>query len=125
MDGSKRILVVDDEAGIRTLLFDVLSGEGFHVTLARDGQESLDQMENQRFDLLITDLNMPRIDGMELLKIMKREGRSERVIVMTGNSSNWPINGADIPPVISQLNKPFNIPIFLEIVTSALTQAEA
>ena len=51
------ILVTDDEEGIRNLLFDVLSNKGFRVTLAKDGQDSLNQMKRRRFDLLITDIN--------------------------------------------------------------------
>jgi CheY-like chemotaxis protein len=62
----KDIPVVDDEIGIRNLLFEVLSNEGFKVTPAKDGKESLGHMQKHRFDLLITDINMPRLDGIEL-----------------------------------------------------------
>ncbi len=120
MDGLKKILVVDDEVGIRRLLSDVLSSFGFKVTLAKDGQDSLDQMQDHRFDLLITDINMPRLDGIQLLKRMKRAGRTEKVIVMTGNPLNQSLDGEDYPPVFTQLNKPFRIPNFLDAVTSAL-----
>jgi CheY-like chemotaxis protein len=120
MNGLKSILVVDDEVTIRSLLADVLSSVGFDVTLAKDGQESLDQMEDNRFDLLITDINMPRLDGIELLKRMKRSGRQEKVIVMTGNVFDNSLTKEDLPPVHTQLRKPFRIPNFLEAVTSAL-----
>ncbi len=120
MDRLKKILVVDDEVSIRSLLADVLSSFGFKVTLAEDGQDSLDQMQDRRFDLLITDINMPRLDGIQLLKRMKRAGREEKVIVMTGNPLNQSLDGEDIPPVFTQLSKPFRIPNFLDAVTSAL-----
>ena len=68
----KKILVVDDDADIRNHLFDVLSDEGFKVTVAKDGRESLKQMKTRRFDLLITDMHMPHMDGIELLKRMKK-----------------------------------------------------
>jgi len=61
-------MVVDDEAGIRNLLSDVLTAEGFKVTLAKNGKDSLKQMKNRRFDLLITDINMPGLDGIDLLR---------------------------------------------------------
>lgn len=118
----KKILVVDDEAGIRSLLFDVLSGEGFKVTLARDGEDSLDQLKKGRFDLLITDVNMPRLDGIELLKRMKRAGRRERVIIMSGRSMDQHDLNGDLPQVFTTLQKPFRIPKFLDAVTSALAQ---
>ena len=101
MNKSKEVLLVDDEAGIRTLLFDALSGEGFKVTLAKDGQESLDRLENNRFDLLITDIRMPRLDGIGLLRKMKRAGRKERVIIMTGKPLDLTLLGADTLPVFA------------------------
>ena len=118
----KKILVVDDEVGIRKLLFDALSREGFTVTLAKDGQDSLDQMQNRRFDLLITDINMPRLDGIELLKKMKATGRKEKVIVMTGNTANQSLIVGDMPPVFTLLEKPFQINNFLDVVASAFTR---
>lgn len=122
MSKLKKILVVDDEVGIRNLLFDVLSSRGFNVTLAKDGRDSLNHMQNRRFDLLITDINMPRIDGMELLKRMKKAGRRERVIVMTASPVKRSSFGADIHPVFTMLQKPFQMHSFLEVVSSALTQ---
>lgn len=122
MARAKKILVVDDEAGIRNLLFDALSSEGFNVSLAKDGQDSLDQMENRRFDLLITDINMPCVDGIELLKRMKKAGRKERVIIMTGKPVSHRLLEGDIPPVFTQLNKPFPMNSLLEVVISALSR---
>ncbi|MBW1721173.1 MAG: response regulator [Deltaproteobacteria bacterium] len=116
----KNILVVDDEAGIRSLLFEVLSNEGFRVTLAKDGKDSLDQMERTRFDLLITDMDMPGLSGMELLRRMKREGRKEKVIVMSGRPLDQEDLGRDVQPVFRTLQKPFPLDNFLEVVASAL-----
>jgi two-component system response regulator (stage 0 sporulation protein F) len=124
MARTKKILVVDDEAGIRNLLFDVLSSEGFNVSLAKDGQDSLDQMENRRFDLLITDINMPCVDGIELLKRMKKAGRKERVIIMTGKSVSHRLLEEDMPPVFTQLNKPFPMNSLLEVVISSLSRPD-
>ena len=68
MDRLKKILVVEDERGIRCLLWEVLSKEGFEVLLAKDGQESLSQLEEGSFDLVITDIKMPRVDGIKMLR---------------------------------------------------------
>jgi len=64
MAKAEKILVVDDERGIRYLLSDVLSDAGFEVSMAKDGQESLDQLKGNRFALVVTDINMPRLDGI-------------------------------------------------------------
>ena len=125
MEDHKRILVVDDEANIRELLFDVLSGKGFNVTLAKDGIESLNHMSGRRFDLLITDIDMPGLDGLKLLKMMKKNGRREKVIVMTGRSARGLKLGCDMQPVFRMLEKPFNIEKFLTAVSSALRDKAA
>jgi DNA-binding NtrC family response regulator len=116
----KKIMVVDDEAGIRALLFEALAEEGFKVTLAKDGKDSLKQMRNRRFDLLITDINMPHIDGIELLRKMKRAGRKEKVILMTGEPIDQSRLNKEIQPVFDQLKKPFRMNKFLQVVSSAL-----
>jgi DNA-binding NtrC family response regulator len=121
----KKILVVDDEAGIRELLFDVLSSSGFKVTLAKDGIDSLEVMQKRNFDLLITDVHMPRLDGIGLLKRMKRAGRRERVIVMSGSPTQRSWGLEDAPPVYTQLSKPFPLDSFLDVVSSALAQPKA
>ena len=77
-------MIVDDEAGIRDLLSEALSEKGFDVTSAKDGRESLRYMRKIAFDLLITDINMPNLNGIELLKRMKTAGRKEKVVIMTG-----------------------------------------
>ena len=118
----KKILVVDDEVGIRNILFDALSSEGFKVTVAKDGMDSLDQMQKRRFDLLITDINMPRLDGIALLRKMKEAGRKEKVIIMTGKPVDRSLLVEDIPPVFTQLEKPFQINNFLAAVTLALAR---
>ena len=120
MDSLRKILVADDEVGVRNLLFEFLSSEGFKVTLARDGQESLERMKNARFDLLITDMDMPRLNGMELLKKMKRAGRRETVIIMSARPVDQMQLGLDLPDVFTRLRKPFRLKYFLEVVVSAL-----
>lgn len=124
MPGAKKIMVVDDEAGIRNLLYDVLSEEGFLVTLAKDGEDSLKQMRKNKYDLVITDINMPRLGGLELIRRMKREGRKEKIIVMTGNTSDLRKDEKEIPKVVALLNKPFQMNLFLEVVSSALTSKD-
>jgi DNA-binding response OmpR family regulator len=121
MSQHKRILVVDDEAMIRNLLFEVLSEQGFQVTLAKDGRDSLKQMENDRFDLLITDIHMPHLNGIEMLRQMKLDKRREKVIVISGLADDAAdLEGKDIPPVFALLPKPFRIKRFLDTVAAVL-----
>ncbi len=116
----KEIMVVDDEAGIRNLLSEALAEEGFSVTLARDGEDSLNQMKNRKFDLLITDINMPCINGLELLRLMKKAKRREKVILMSGNPIDSSKLGRGTQPVFDRLQKPFRMNHLLRVVSSAL-----
>lgn len=125
MNANKEILVADDDFGLRDLLSEVLSTSGFHVTLAKDGVDSLDQMRNHRFDLLITDVRMPGLTGLEVLKRMKEEGRDETVIVMTGDPIRHSQLGKDLQPVHTLLQKPFRLRSFLDVVNSALSRSAA
>jgi CheY-like chemotaxis protein len=115
----KKILVVDDEAMIRDFLFDLLSDRGFKVTLAKDGRESLKQMKKGRFDLLITDIQMPHLDGIEMLKRMKKDKRREKVIVISGMAGDQvDLGGKDILPIFAMLHKPFRVNRFLDTVAA-------
>jgi len=117
---TKKVLVVDDEKGIRFLLSEILLSQGFEVSLAKDGQESLAKLEEDHFDLVVTDINMPRLDGVSMIKNMKKSGRSEKVIIMTGNPSDHRLSDPEIPHGITQLLKPFGIENFMNVVLSAI-----
>jgi diguanylate cyclase (GGDEF)-like protein len=67
VDGHVRILVVDDEEMLRDMLFDMLSNTGYKVKTAKDGQEAISQIEKEPFEIVITDLKMPGMSGIELL----------------------------------------------------------
>ncbi|MCD4718094.1 MAG: response regulator [Desulfobacterales bacterium] len=122
MSKAEKILVVDDERGIRYLLSDVLSDAGFEVSIARDGQESLDQLEENRFDLVITDINMPRLDGIEMLKRMKLAGRKEKVIIMTANLLDLTFEEEEVPHVVKKFQKPFIIESLLDVVIAEMAE---
>ncbi len=66
-----QILIVDDSRSIRELLTSVLHGAGFNVTSAEDGEDGLNVAKSNKFDLVITDINMPVMDGIELLKSLR------------------------------------------------------
>ena len=116
-----KVLVVDDEKGIRFLLSEALLHRGFEVSLARDGQESLEKLEKNHFDLVITDINMPRLDGVSMLKSMHETGREEKIIIMTGNPSDQRLMDKGLPKVVTHLHKPFGMEKFLNVVMGATT----
>ena len=68
-----RILIVDDEESIRSILSRYLGMKGYEVVTAKDGMSALDQLKEDPYDLVLTDLKMPNLDGRELLKLMSEQ----------------------------------------------------
>ena len=81
MAQQKQLLVIDDEENLRHLLRSLLEKEGYDVCLAADGQEALVFLEQQDFDIILCDLRMPRMDGMEFLK--QAAGRTSTATIIT------------------------------------------
>lgn len=107
MEEKKKILVVDDDPGIRDSLFAFLSRSGYEVSLTQDGQHALDMLPKIRPDLIILDVMMPRLDGRETLRRLRREGSWLPVILLTqvGEATERAMaleEGAD-----DYINKPF------------------
>src|SRR3972149_5661858 len=121
------LLVVDDEGSIREALSETLSGEGFLVETAANGQEALDKMEKVKFSLIITDMKMPGISGIELYEtILKRHPRLKgRVIIMTGD-----VISADTKDFFRNADchymlKPFNVKELIKLARKLLSSTAA
>ena len=84
MPDKSRILVVDDEEALRTVLSNELAGEGYEVENASDGDEAISKVQNKKFDLLLLDIKMPRVDGFEVLRFIKKAYPAVKVIMLTG-----------------------------------------
>lgn len=111
-----RILVVDDERFVLDLLRKVLERRGHEVELAGNGVEALERLSQAAFDLVLTDVVMPEMDGFELLRQVKARYPGVKVIVLTGfarrqSISDFLLYGAD-----DYLSKPFQVPELLASV---------
>ncbi len=79
----KRILVVDDEEGLRFLYKEELEDEGYSVELAASGEEALQKLEKDSIDLVVLDIKMPGMDGVEVLRLVKQKWKDLPVILCT------------------------------------------
>jgi DNA-binding NtrC family response regulator len=79
-----KILVIDDEESIRSLLDTLLSRKGYDVVLASSGRKGLELFHRERPDVVVLDLKMPEMDGLMVLKELRRIDSSQPVIVLTG-----------------------------------------
>lgn len=102
----KRVLIVDDNEHVRKLLLDFVSSNGYEVITACNGREALDILEDKSFSLLITDLNMPEMDGIELVVKIRNIDISLPIIGMSSDDkeSEFLRAGTDY-----FLSKPFRI----------------
>ena len=79
---ARQVLVVDDSKGVRTLLAMALSQNGFDVTEAEDGQAALEVLDGRPLDVVICDLNMPRMDGYEFARHVRSDAGLARVPII-------------------------------------------
>ena len=103
----RSILVIDDEAGIQTLLKQALAGEGHYVRTARTGRHALNLLHDEGFDVVISDISLPDADGLELVRQISLEFPHVTAIAMSGFMAAIPpatLHGAG---VAATLQKPF------------------
>jgi len=83
MDQKKRLLIIDDEENLRLLLKSILEKEGYDIELAQDGEQGLACAQEQDFDLILCDIRMPRMDGIEFLKNIAQRHIPATIITMS------------------------------------------
>ena len=102
------VLVIDDEEAIRSLLTDVLTDAGYRVTAVASGEEAIKKIEECPFEIVITDLKMPGMNGIEVLRKMKNMRSDICVIVLTGYATVETAIEAMKAGAYDYINKPFN-----------------
>ena len=118
--GRARVLVVDDEASIRDLLSKTLALAEYEVDTAADASSALDRVRGVAYDLLIADLKMPGMDGLTLIRQVKRMRSDLPVIIITGFSTESSAIEAVNLGVAGYLTKPFRVPQVLAAAAKAL-----
>lgn len=113
-----RILVADDEEGIRSFLAEALERDGHQVEQAEDGAVALARLQRQSFDVLLTDLQMPEMDGMTLLTRVREETPETEVIVLTAHGSVSKAVEAMRKGAYDFLEKPVDGPAELRLVVN-------
>ncbi|WP_153114970.1 sigma-54-dependent transcriptional regulator [Rhodocyclus tenuis] len=114
-----RVLVVDDEAIARRNLAHVLEREGFTADCADCGEAALEQLAQARYDLVLTDLRMPGIDGMALLRETRRRSPDTEVIVITAHANAGSAVEAMKSGAFYYIEKPFRLPEVRKVVREA------
>jgi DNA-binding response OmpR family regulator len=122
-DRAPRILLVDDEQPIQTLLSFPLQRDGYEVVQASDGREALARFDEQQFDLVVLDLMLPRMDGLEVCKRLRAQGSTVPIIMLTAKSEEIDkVLGLELG-ADDYITKPFSMREFRSRVKAALRRA--
>jgi CheY-like chemotaxis protein/anti-sigma regulatory factor (Ser/Thr protein kinase) len=119
-----RILVVDDDRTTRHVLQRVLNGAGFSTRVAKDGVDALKALGAERFDLLLLDVWMPRMNGLDLLAKLRARKVRPRVVVMTSDDAPETLLKAVREQAFTYVHKPVEPPTLLDTVREALASPD-
>ncbi|MEE9252249.1 MAG: sigma-54 dependent transcriptional regulator [Thermodesulfobacteriota bacterium] len=120
MKSKAEILVVDDEPGLRDFLEIMLNKQGYGVETAVDGVDAIEKVQNSNFDLVVTDMQMPRMNGIEFLREIKQREPDLTVIIITAYASHQSAIEAMKLGAYDYITKPFKIDEIKLVIQKAL-----
>jgi two-component system, response regulator, stage 0 sporulation protein F len=118
---ANKVLVVDDQFGIRVLLQEVLQREGFEVFQAPNGQTALEIVQKHQPDLILLDMKIPGMDGLEILRNIRKLELDTKVIMMTAYGELDLIQEAMEMGALAHFTKPFDIDELRQAVKAQLS----
>lgn len=119
----KKVLIVDDQFGIRILLNEVLQREGYTTFQAANGLQALEIVNENVPDLILLDMKIPGMDGIEILKRVRQNHKDLKVIIMTAYGELDMIQEAMDLGALTHFSKPFDIDDIREVVKKYLFEA--
>ena len=122
-EGSARILLVDDEQAVQTLLTYPLRKDGYEVVSALDGREALDRFAEQRFDLVVLDIMLPKLDGIEVCRRLRSRSQVPIIMLTAKDDEIDKVLGLEMG-ADDYITKPFSVREFRSRVKAALRRAE-
>ena len=111
---ANKVLVVDDDPTMLAVLQQLLGDEGFEVRYALDGRQALSEISRDGPDLVVTDIMMPRLDGLELARKLRERGDQTPVVLMSAVYDDVDLPGVRFVP------KPFDIDHFVRVIRRAV-----
>jgi len=117
----RSILIVDDEEVIRDFLSEVLDDD-YNITTADDGDIAIDKIKQTKFDLVITDLKMPRVSGEEVVRFVQESSPNSKVIVVSGYSTLYSVSQSVNSGASAFLSKPFSICELLQAIENCMEE---
>ncbi|KEO72368.1 response regulator [Anditalea andensis] len=120
MSEMKKVLVAEDSSVIINLTKNVLTFENFHITSVKNGKQVLAKLENEDFDLILMDINMPQMDGIECTKAIRSLPDSKKakipIIAITGNYKNYTMDDFKQAGLDDYIQKPLDYDVLVATV---------
>ena len=121
---AKKILIIEDDAAIQKILSEPLTAEGYEVAAATDGAEGITKFQKQKYDLILLDLMLPKIDGYTVCEMIRRESQIPIIILTALDSEDAQIKGFD-KLADDYITKPFSIKLVLKRVEALLRRTSS
>ncbi len=116
----KKVLIAEDSSVIQTVTKKVLQFQNYDITMAKNGKQVLDKVEKESFDVILMDINMPVMDGMECSKQIRaladKKKSSIPIIAVTGNANNYSMDDFKNVGINDYLPKPLNFDALVSLV---------
>ncbi|MCB4791698.1 MAG: response regulator [Elusimicrobia bacterium] len=119
-----QVLIIEDEKGIRSLLSAELSRKNYEVDTASDGEEGIEKVKNKKYNLVISDIMMPKLNGLEALKIIKKISPETEVIIITGYATVENAIQSMKDGAYDFIQKPFDLQKLFTLIEKALEKVE-
>ena len=121
-----QVLIVEDNLEMLEILKRALEAKGYDVEVAAGGQAGLDAYNKKQFDVVVTDIVMPGVDGLEFVKAVRNIDKTTKIIAISGGGADmeasYALNVADIYGADVELYKPFSLEEFMEMVAGLLAE---
>ena len=118
----QNILIVEDDMDIQELLREFLKEAGYEVMAANDGIEAMDLFEKNKFDLILLDILLPKIDGFGVCELIRRQSQVPIIILTALGGEEEQIRGLDLQ-VDDYITKPFSVPILIRKIAAVLRRS--
>ncbi len=115
----QKILVVEDDFDIQELLQNFLQEAGYEVAVANDGVEAISIFSNMKFDLILLDIMLPKIDGFTVCELIRRQSQIPIMMLTALNGEEEQIRGLDLQ-VDDYITKPFSMPVLVRKIAAVL-----
>ena len=121
MGNNKKILVIDDDSATRGLVKVILEKAGYHVATSKNGKEGVIKFRKEQFDLVITDISMPVINGLDAIVLMRKENPTIPIVAMSGVERSLSfLKMADYFTADATIQKPFEPKTLTTLVKKVL-----